>query len=75
MRNEVILLLTKIMISVIQSKNYLTFDEFVELIIEKNLLFDVEKAYDFLDKATNPIAHVHLKPRMRKTDSIVTELL
>jgi hypothetical protein len=82
-RNECILLLKNIIICLIQSKNNLTFDEFVDLMIDKDLLTDIEHTYDFLKKSTAPPISMQSKnestrvfePSIRKSESNVTKTL
>jgi hypothetical protein len=82
-RNECILMFSNIFIVLIQSKNNLTFDEFVDLMIEKNLLGDIEKAYNYLNDAVSAPtkdARQGEAPRspnakIRRTESDVTKML
>jgi len=82
-RNECIVMFSNILIALIQSKNNLNFDEFVDLMVEKNLLSDVELAYDFLTDSVNPskkkersnIASRTPDPKIRRTESDVTKML
>ena len=82
-RNECILMFSNILIALIHSKNNLNFDEFVDLVVGKNLLSDIDQAYDYINESVNPSekrerardATRSPNSKIRRTESDVTKML
>ena len=52
-KNECIVLLKNVIINIIKSNNHLSYNDFVDLVLQENLLPDIDRTYEFIEARKN----------------------